>query len=59
MKVVDLGHGGLAIEPESPADSVRTITRTQLERSNVSNEAMDIYRNYIERTSALDKANKS
>lgn len=50
MKVVDLGHGGFAIEPESPADSVQTLTRAQLERSQVSNEAIDIYKSYIERT---------
>jgi hypothetical protein len=51
MKVIDLGHGGFAIEPESTADSVQTLTRAQLERSQVSNEAIDIYKSYIERTS--------
>ena len=50
MKVVDLGHGGFAIEPESPADSVQTLTRAQLERGQVSNEAIDIYKSYVERT---------
>jgi len=54
MRVVDLGHGGLGIEPESPADSVQRITRDQLERSKVSGDAIKIYRNYIERTSVPD-----
>jgi hypothetical protein len=52
MKVIDLGHGGLAIEPESPADSVQTLTPAQLQRSEVSDEAIKIYRRYIERTSS-------
>ena len=52
MKVIDLGHGGLAIEPEGPADSVQTLTSTQLQRSQVSEEAINIYRSYIERTSS-------
>jgi hypothetical protein len=56
MKVVDLGHGGFAIEPESPADSVQTLTRAQMERSKVSDEAIDIYRRYIERTSVLEQS---
>jgi len=50
MKVVDLGHGGLAIEPESPADSLQTLTPDHLQRSKVSEEAIDIYRRYLERT---------
>jgi hypothetical protein len=57
MKVIDLGHGGFAIEPESPADSVQTLTSTQLERSKVSDEAIEIYRRYIERTSVLEQRN--
>jgi hypothetical protein len=56
MKVVDLGHGGFAIEPESVADSVQTLTRAQLKRSKVSDEAIDIYRSYIDRISVSDKA---
>jgi hypothetical protein len=51
MKVIDLGHGGFAIEPESAADSVQTLTPAQLQRSEVSDEAIKIYRRYIERTS--------
>jgi hypothetical protein len=55
MKVIDLGHGGLGIEPESPADSVQTLTTAQLLRSEVSDEAISIYRRYIERTSSGTK----
>jgi hypothetical protein len=55
MKVIDLGHGGLAIEPESPADSVKTLTPAQLQRSQVSEEAISIYRRYIEQTSSGTK----
>jgi hypothetical protein len=52
MKVVDLGHGGLVIEPESrPADSVQALTHARLVQSSVSNEAIDIYQRYVERTS--------
>jgi hypothetical protein len=50
MKVVNLGHGGFGIEPESPADSVQTLTPDQLQRSDVSAEAINIYRRYLERT---------
>jgi hypothetical protein len=50
MKVIDLGHGELAIEPESPADSLQTLTPDQLQRSKVGVEAIDIYRRYVERT---------
>lgn len=59
MKVVDLGHGGFAIEPVSPADSVQTLTRAQLERSKVSSEAIDIFRSYVEQTSEVDKSDFS
>ncbi|VIO64955.1 hypothetical protein CI1B_00490 [Bradyrhizobium ivorense] len=59
MKVVDLGHGGFAIEPTSPADAVQTLTRAQLERSNVSSEAIDIFRGYVEQTSAVNKSDSS
>ena len=59
MKVVDLGHGGFAIEPETVADSVQTLTRTQLERSKVSSDAINIYRSYIERTSTLGQSDSS
>ena len=52
MKVIDLGHGELAIEPESLADSVQTLTPGRLQRSEVSDEAINIYRRYIERTSS-------
>jgi siderophore synthetase component len=55
MKVIDLGHGGLAIEPESPADSVRTLSHTQLQQSKVSDEAIKIYNRYIERTSSATR----
>ena len=51
MKVIDLGHGGLAIEPENAADSVQTLTHDQLKRSDVSPEAISIYQRYLERTS--------
>lgn len=54
MKVVDLGHGSVAIEPESPADAVRTLTRDQLEQSGVGSEAIDIVLGYIDRTSASE-----
>jgi hypothetical protein len=59
MKVVDLGHGGFAIEPVSPADSVQTLTRAQLERSEVSSEAIDIFRSYVEQTTKIDKGDFS
>jgi hypothetical protein len=55
MKVVDLGHGEVAIEPESPADSVRTLTANRLKQSKVDDEAIIIYQSYIERTSAATK----
>lgn len=58
MKVVNLGHGGYAIEPESAADSVQTLTPDVLQRSNVSAEAIRIfntYRNYIELTMSGSK----
>ncbi|MET0678134.1 MAG: hypothetical protein ABW175_20240 [Bradyrhizobium sp.] len=50
MKVVDLGHGGVAIEPETLTDSVRTLTREQLRRSEVNEASIDIYVSYIART---------
>jgi hypothetical protein len=53
MKVIDLGHGGVAIEPESAADSVRTLTPAQLQSSRVSDEAINIYQRYIELTSPI------
>jgi hypothetical protein len=52
MKVIDLGHGVLAIEPESSADSVHTLTTPRLKHSEVSDEAISIYQKYIERTSS-------
>jgi hypothetical protein len=52
MKVIDLGHGEFAIEPDSAADSLQILSTSQLQRNKVSNEAIDIYRRYIERTSA-------
>jgi hypothetical protein len=51
MKVINLGQGGLAIEPDNAMDSVQTLTPDQLRRSQVSAEAIDIYQRYIARTS--------
>jgi hypothetical protein len=53
MKVIDLGHGELAIEPESPADSVGALTAARLKLSDVSDEAVSIYKRYIERISSV------
>jgi hypothetical protein len=52
MKVVDLGHGALAIEPETPADSVKELTTARLKHSQVSEEAIRIYQRYLDRTSS-------
>lgn len=49
MKVVDLGHGTIAIEPDAPADRVGSLSTDRLQHSNVSGEAIDIYRRYISR----------
>jgi hypothetical protein len=49
MKVVELGHGARAIEPDRPADRVESLSTGQLKQSNVSEEAIDIFRRYVER----------
>ena len=53
MKVVDLGHGQIAIEPETSADSVGALTTARLKRSEVSDEAMSIYQRYVQRISPV------
>jgi hypothetical protein len=55
VKLVDLGHGGVAIEPETLTDSVRTLTREQLQRNDVNERSIDIYLSYIERTAPLQR----
>ena len=59
MKVINLGRGGIAIEPESTADSVQTLSPARLRLGNVSEEAIKIYESYLERTSVLAKRNVS
>jgi hypothetical protein len=52
MKVINLGHGELAIEPESPADSVQTLSPARLRQCKMDDEAISIYQSYIERISS-------
>jgi hypothetical protein len=49
MRVVDLGHGEVAIEPESAADAAGSLSIDKLKQSRVSDEAIKIYQRYVER----------
>jgi len=49
MRVVDLGHGEVAIEPESAADAAGSLSIDKLRQIKVSDEAIKIYQRYVER----------
>jgi hypothetical protein len=51
MKVIDLGHGARAIDPDMPTDRLASLTFGRLKKSKVSDEAIAIIRRYLKETS--------
>jgi hypothetical protein len=50
MKVVDLGHGQVGIEPtETQTDAVGAWSTEQLKLNRISDEAISIYQRYLRR----------
>ena len=47
MKVVDIGDQAVGIRPDSSADRIDLLDREQLQRMNVSDEAIDTQLRYI------------
>lgn len=52
MKVVDLGHGTIAIEPDAPEDRIDSLSTNRLRKKGVSEESIEIYRQYIQHNSS-------
>jgi hypothetical protein len=48
MRVLSLGNDAFAIEPDHGADSIANLGDSTLRRSRVSDEAIRIYRHYVD-----------
>lgn len=50
MKVVNLGNNAVAIEPDTAEDRISSAPVFKREEHNVSSEAIEIYRKYLQAT---------